>query len=65
MYAIRSYYDFDDISFVVQHGKFGKGRMVPMDPVLAEMVKKYITQVHPSGNPEEWLFVDGFEGRKP
>jgi len=56
--------DFDDISFVVQHGKFGKGRMVPMDPVLVEMVKIYIMQVHPSGNPEEWLFIDGFEGRR-
>lgn len=35
-----------------------------MHPALAEMLKRYITQVYPLDNPGEWLFIDGFEGRR-
>ncbi|MEG2013755.1 MAG: tyrosine-type recombinase/integrase, partial [Anaerovoracaceae bacterium] len=56
--------DFEDGSFTVEHGKFGKGRLVPLHLMLSVSISEYIKKVHPLAEPEEILFIDGFEGRK-
>lgn len=56
--------DFKDECFTVEYGKFGKGRLVPLHPTLAAAVDEYIRKVHPLAKPEEFLFIDGFEGRQ-
>lgn len=56
--------DFEDGCFTVEHGKFGKGRLVPLHPLLSVSVSEYIKKVHPYAEPEKVLFIDGFEGRQ-
>lgn len=56
--------DVEDGCFTIEHGKFGKGRLVPLHPLLSASVNEYIKKVHPFAEPEEFLFIDGFEGRQ-
>ena len=55
--------DFEDGCFMVEHGKLGKCRLVPLHPLLVSSISEYISKVHPSAEMEEFLFIDGFEGR--
>ncbi|MDL2302361.1 tyrosine-type recombinase/integrase [Lachnospiraceae bacterium OttesenSCG-928-D06] len=56
--------DFEDGCFTVEHGKFGKGRLVPLHPMLSVSISEYIKRVHPFAEGEENLFIDGFEGKQ-
>lgn len=56
--------NFEDGCLIVEHGKFGKGRIVPLHTSLVSVLDGYIQKVHPTNNLEDYLFVDGFDNHK-